>query len=286
MHRGEYVGIDADPPQVRLVRRLRRLHRSPREEPPVPKPTLLERHLQARHRARDGPRVLEHSPHDRLPRNVAGCVVRASQLSRGFRAVQELARQRPHRVRAVLRVHHLAHRQRPRQSPFGGDGPAEEPEGGGPDALARARDAKIVLVHHRAPHVPPSGQQLANVSSSRSARARAAAAVARGPVARGAHVERHPRGDAGEAAALEEVVPQQTALEEHEVPRAVRRDQREDVVEIRRVRGDVDGSAARGKGRRSPGHEGVSHAEGLAHLADRRPDPSAPDDCDRVRAGG
>ena len=60
----------------------------------------------------------------------------------------------------------------------------------------------------------------------------------------------------------------------------------EDVVEIRRVRGDVDGSAARGKGRRSPGHEGVSHAEGLAHLADRRPDPSAPDDCDRVRAGG
>ena len=57
-------------------------------------------------------------------------------------------------------------------------------------------------------------------------------AVARGPVARGAHVQRHLRRDAGEAATLQEVVPQQTPLEEDKVVRAVRRDQREDVVEI------------------------------------------------------
>mmetsp|Transcript_650 Transcript_650/g.2645 ORF Transcript_650/g.2645 Transcript_650/m.2645 type:complete len:288 (+) Transcript_650:116-979(+) len=287
MRRREYVGVDADPPQVRFVRALRRTRRSPREEPPVPKPTLLQRHLQARHRARDGPRVLEHRPRDRLPRCVVFLVVvrRASQLSRRFRAVQELARQRPHRDGAVLRVHDLAHRHRTRHASFGGDGPAEEPERGGPEKLTHARGAKVVLGHRRAPHVPPARQQLANVPRARSARARAAAAVARGPVGRGAHVQRHLRGDAGEAATLEEVVPQQTPLEEDEVPRAVRRDQREDVVEIRRVCGDVDGSA-RGKGRHSPGHEGVSHTEGLAHLADRRPDSSAPDDGDRVRAGG
>ena len=211
---------------------------------------------QARHRARDGPRVGE-GVFDRdasrascvffvVRRGVSSSPDASAAQSKSSRAGERDGRLFPRRRRAPSPRARSPNRHRTRHASnsFGGDGPAEEhPDArGGPEKLTHARARKSSSV--TAAHATFPRASAARERPSRAVRARrAAAAVARGPVGRGAHVQRHLRGDAGEAATLEPAVSEQPALQEHQVARAVARDSANHVVEVPGVRGDEDGAA-------------------------------------------